>query len=151
MDALLVTVPVSLLRHGADHQIHAVGCLHKRRVIAYTHEMNIRGHLLTVGDLPDRRVDGLHVRLNTFTGKNRKDLPHVFSGAVQNTLNFRLSDLFSVIVVGLPDHFRQNDRPGEIDRQNIGPVNNSNAGIKRIFLLLRRDQVDPDSSGAIRI
>ena len=128
-----------------------MGCLHKRCIIADVHKMHIRCHLFTIGNLADRCVDSLYIPLDALTGKYGNNLPNTVRRAFLDTLDIRLSDFPTVIVVCLIYEFSQNHCPYIIDRQNICAVNNGYAGIQNIFFRFRGDQVDADCTRSVRI
>ena len=82
MYALLVTVPAAIFGHSADHQIHAVRCLHKWCIFADIHIMNVCGHFFPVSDLADGRIDGIHVLLYALSGEEGYDLLYGFCRSV---------------------------------------------------------------------
>ena len=84
MHTFLVAVPLAVFCHSADHQVHAVRRLHKRRVIADAHEMDICGNFFPESDLFDRRVDRLHIALDPAAGKERQDTAHIARRAGQD-------------------------------------------------------------------
>ena len=149
--ALLVAVPAAVFGHGADHQVHPMGRLHEGCVISDAHEVYIRSHFFPIGDLADRRINGLQVAGDPLPGIERKDLLYIVCGAVQNTLNIRFSDLPAVIVVSHAYEFRQHDCPDEIYRKNVRAVDDGNTGVQSVFLRFRGDQVDADGAGTVGI
>ena len=150
VQAFLVAVPRAILGHGADHQIHAVGRCHAGGVVAKAHWLHrhrrglalrdgkqaVQQHLQVGFDLHGRRA-----AVNFARSGDSLRLHGVPVGGGNLLAGKRLQ--------GVHQAGKQN-RPADLQRQDVLPVQNGNKGGGAVGLAARH-QMDAHRAGTVGV
>ena len=124
---------------------------HIRSVFAEGDVFDLLIRLLPAGDL----LEGLHysedILLKALFVDERIDLADCLAGVFADELRVLVGDGLPGVFVHLADELRQKNAPGDVDGDDILPVDYRNARCDLPFLHYGRDEMDADDARALRV